>query len=319
MVQSEDFYQEEFKLYGLVGEVIDFPSANPENYAQAIMSPSECEEIQIDGKLFSPDSSEPLPAVIIVPGSLGVSDNHLTHAETLLSYGMAVFVVDPFTSRRVESTVANQTHYSFAASAFDVLAALRVLHNRPQIDSKRISAQGHSRGGSAVLTAAVRTFVDPILGSEYSLKSIYAVYPWCGHQFVNPNVGTTRVRAIVGEDDDWLSVQQVQSQIQAISISGGDASIRIVGGAAHSFDREEHLQLIPEASVSPHAPTIYLTPKGSMIDPHTGNDDVAATDRTYFVAAVEAGFGRRGAHIGGTEEQQGIFRNDMLAFHQSNL
>ncbi len=319
MVQSDDFYKEEFKLAGFVGKAIDFPSANPVNYAQAIMDRSGCEEIQIDGKLFSPDSSEPLPAVIIVPGSLGVSDNHLTHAETLLSNGMAVFVVDPFTSRRVESTVANQTHYSFAASAFDVLAALRVLHERPEIDSNRISAQGHSRGGSAVLTAAMRAFVNPILGSEYSFKSVYAVYPWCGHQFVSPNVGSTRIRAIVGECDDWLSVQQVQSQIQAINISGGKASIRIVEGAAHSFDREEDIQQIPEASVSPHAPTIYLTPNGSMIDPRTGNDDVVSTDRTYFVAAVEAGFGRRGAHIGGTEEQQKIFRTDMLAFYQSNF
>tara|TARA_B110000014_G_C20060656_1_gene552337 strand:- start:87 stop:1046 length:960 start_codon:yes stop_codon:yes gene_type:complete len=319
MAKSEDFNQEQFKLSGVVGHQIEFLSANPVNYSQAITDTSKCETIRIEGKLFVPESSEPLPAVIIVPGSLGVSDNHVSHAETLISEGIAAFVIDPFTKRNVQSTVENQTHYSFAASAFDVLAALRVLCEYPNVDANRISAQGHSRGGSAVLTAAVRTFADAIVGPKYTFKGIYAVYPWCGHQFLRPDTGLTRVRAIIGERDDWLSVQQVQSQIQAIKLSGGSSSIRIVEGASHSFDREEDLHQIPEASVTPQAPTIYLNSNGAMIDPRSGDADPTATDRTHFVASVEAGFGRRGAHIGGTEEEQGIFREDMLAFHKSNL
>ena len=205
-------------------------------------------------KLFLPKSSQPLPAVIIVPGSLGVSDNHLAHAETLLNERIAVFVLDPFANRGVDSTVANQTQYSFAASAFDVLAALRTISQFSKIDSNRISAQGHSRGGSAVLTAAERAFAEPIVGPDYGFKSVYAVYPWCGHQFETPDVGGTTVRAIIGELDEWVSVQQIQSQIQAINLCGGEASVRIVTSAAHSFDKEEEVHMIPEASVSPNAP-----------------------------------------------------------------
>jgi len=316
---SEDFDSEYFELSGIRGECIDFGTANPVNYTEAIMAPSECEKIRINGKLFLPESSEPSPAVVMVPGSLGVSENHLTHAETLLSERIAVFVVDPFSNRSVQSTVANQTQYSFAASAFDVLAALRTIREHPQIDPTRISAQGHSRGGAAILTAAIRAFADPIVGPECVFKSIYAVYPWCGHQFATPYVGSTRVRAIVGELDDWLSGQQVQSQIQAINLCGGDASIRIMAGASHSFDKEEFLHELPDASVSPNAPTIYLTPDGSMIDPYSGSVSSVETDRTYFLKAVEAGHGRRGAHIGGTKEQQEVFRSDMLAFHKSNF
>jgi len=319
MTKSADFNHDQFELSGVVGREIEFISANPINYSQAIAGVSQNEEIRIGGKLFIPKSPEPLPAVIIVPGSLGVSDNHVSHAETLISEGIAAFVIDPFTKRNVESTVDNQTHYSFAASAYDVLAALRFLYEYPNVDAERISAQGHSRGGSAVLTAAVRTFADAIIGPMYTFKGIYAVYPWCGHQFLRPDVGSTRVRAIIGERDDWLSVQQVQSQIQAIKISGGDSSIRIVEGASHSFDREEDLHQIPEASVSPQAPTIYLNSSGNMIDPRSGDADPTATDRTHFLSAVEAGFGRRGAHIGGTEEEQEIFREDMLTFHKSNF
>jgi dienelactone hydrolase len=256
---------------------------------------------------------------MVVPGSLGVGESHLGHAGTLLEAGYAAFVLDPFGPRSVVSTVANQTHYSFAASAFDVLAALRVLADLDAIDADRISAQGHSRGGSAVLTAAVRSFADPIVGDGLALAGAYAVYPWCGHQFAHPDVGPTRVRAIVGDRDDWLSVQQVQSQVQAINLTGGEASIRVVGGASHSFDRSEELHELPEASVAPGAPTTYIDDAGSMIDSLTGSPDASITDRDMFMAAIDAGKGRWGAHIGSIGDQPEIFRQDMLAFHASVL
>ena len=110
-------------------------------------------------------------------------------------------------------------------------------------------------------------------------------------------------------------IQEYLPQIQAISLNGGEASIRIVQGAAHSFDRAEEVYEISEASVAPEAPTIYLDVTGSMIDPVTGEADSTATDRTHFISAIESGFGRRGAHMGGVGEQPSIFREDMLKFH----
>jgi len=315
----ERFRDRSVTLAGVVGRNVEIPSANPVNYHQAIDDPGGCEPLLADGKLFLPRADGPLPVVMVVPGSLGVGESHLGHAGTLLEAGYAAFVLDPFGPRSVVSTVANQTHYSFAASAFDVLAALRVLAAHEAIDADRISAQGHSRGGSAVLTAAVRSFADPIVGDGLALAGVYAVYPWCGHQFAHPDVGSTRVRAIVGDRDDWLSVQQVQSQVQAINLAGGEASIRVVGGASHSFDRSEELHEIPEASVAPGAPTTYIDDAGSMIDSLTGSPDASITDRDMFMAAIDAGKGRLGAHIGSIGAQPEIFRQDMLAFHASVL
>ena len=315
----ERFRDRSVPLAGVVGRNVEIPSANPVNYHQAINDPGGCEPLLADGKLFLPRADGPLPVVMVVPGSLGVGESHLGHAETLLEAGYAAFVLDPFGPRSVVSTVANQTHYSFAASAFDVLATLRVLADHDAIDADRISAQGHSRGGSAVLTAAVRSFADPIVGNRLTLAGVYAVYPWCGHQFAHPDVGPTRVRAIVGDQDDWLSVQQVQSQVQAINLTGGEASIRVVGGASHSFDRSEELHEIPEASVAPGAPTTYIDHAGSMIDSLTGGPDASITDRDMFMAAIDAGKGRLGAHIGSIGAQPEIFRQDMLAFHASVL
>ena len=165
----ERFRDRSVTLAGVVGRNVEIPSANPVNYHQAINDPGGCEPLLADGKLFLPRADGPLPVVMVVPGSLGVGESHLGHAETLLEAGYAAFVLDPFGPRSVVSTVANQTHYSFAASAFDVLATLRVLADHDAIDADRISAQGHSRGGSAVLTAAVRSFADPIVGNGLAL------------------------------------------------------------------------------------------------------------------------------------------------------
>jgi len=312
------FRDQSVTLAGVEGHNVDVPSANPLNYHQAVNGPDGCEPLDVDGKLFLPSADAPLPLVMVVPGSLGVGESHLMHATTLVEAGYAVFVLDPFGPRAVESTVANQTQYSFAASAFDVLAALRVLASHEAIDATRICAQGHSRGGSAVLTAAMRAFADPIVG-DLAFAGVYAVYPWCGHQFARPDVGPTRIRAIVGDRDDWLSVQQVQAQVQAIGLIGGDATVRVVGGAWHSFDREEEVYEIPEASVAPAAPTTYLTDDGAMVDHRTGQPDPTLTDHDMFMAAIDSDLGRWGAHIGSIGDQPDLFRADMLAFHASVL
>ena len=319
MEEQPRFRDRPLTLAGVVGENMEITSANPLNYHQAITDPARCEPVVVDGKLFLPGSEEPLPLVLVVPGSLGVADSHVGHAETLVAAGYGAFVLDPFGARAVESTVAAQPQYSLAASAFDVLATLRTLSQHPAVDPKRISGQGHSRGGTAVLAASMRRFADPIVGEGLSLAGTYSVYPWCGHQFASPDVGPTRIRAILGDQDDWISVQQVQAQIQAIRLVGGDASIRMVAGAAHSFDRHEPVHEIPEASVAPGSPTVYLDDDGAMVDPTTGVADPALGDRDMFLAAVRSGLGRQGAHIGSVGDQPALFTADMVGFHSAVL
>jgi dienelactone hydrolase len=316
MDQRETRYRDDHVIYaGVEGENLVISSADPVNYHQAITDPGGAPAIDIDAKLFLPAAPDPLPAVMIVPGSLGVGPNHEAHAERLVAEGFAVCVVDPFAARAVVSTVANQTAYSFAASAFDVLATLLALRERPEIDSRRIGAQGHSRGGSAVTIAACRSFADPIVGADVALASVYAVYPWCGHQFVNPSIGTTRFRAIIGERDEWCSVQEAQAQTQAMRLAGGDATIRVVPNAHHSFDRAEAVHTLDDASVAPTAPTVMLADDGAMIDPRVGRADPSLTDRDMFIAAIAGGHGRQGAAIGGEGDQPSVFADDMLRFH----
>lgn len=301
---------------GLTGEPLVIESGNPENFYQAISEPASVSAHAINGQLFVP-AGENLACVIVVPGSLGVADSHLAHAELLTDQGIAALVIDPFGSRHVTSTVANQAQYSFAASSWDVLASAKALAADGRIDSTRIGAQGHSRGGTAVVNAAVTRFVEAM--SVEPLRAVYGAYPWCGFQFTNPNVGSTAVRSIIGDQDEWCLPQQVQAYMHAMQLTGGNASCRIIPGAQHSFDRSTPVELIEDASVAPSAPTTYLTDSGQYIHPTDGLCPPATMDRDIMLYGIKSGYGVRGARIGSSGDQADIFREDMLAFWTNEL
>jgi len=310
--------------HGGKGQNLDIPSANPLNYFDVISNAANLPKLTIGGKLFLPPTDKrrrggKLPLVMVVPGSLGVAPSHLAHAETLVDDGFAAFVLDSFGARDVTSTVANQTQFSFASSAYDVLAAWKVLASLPQIDANRIGAQGHSRGGSAVITAAARRFAGAVLGEGAGLKAVLAAYPWSGHQFLDPRVGETEIRVVMGDADEWCSPMQVQGHCQAIRLAGGKVAMRLIGGAQHSFDRGTDIVDVAEASVSPAAPTVYLDDNGAFIHPLRDVADNQLTDRDLMVYALKAGYGRKGAKIGSRAGESELFRTDMLAFWQRTL
>jgi dienelactone hydrolase len=308
---------------GARGQNFEIPSANPVNYFHVISNPADLPRLTIDGKLFLPATDRrkadgKWPLVMVVPGSLGVAASHVAHAETLVEDGFAAFVLDGFGARDVTSTVANQTQFSFAASAYDVLAAWMVLAAHPEIDASRIGAQGHSRGGSAVLTAATRRFADAVVGDGAGFRGVLAAYPWSGHQFLDPSVDQTEIRVIMGDADEWCSPMQVQGHCQAIRLSGGKVTMRLIGGAHHSFDRGTQIEDVADASVSPAAPTVYIGHDGAFIHP-LGGVDSKLVDRDLMIYALKAGYGRKGAKIGSRDGDADLFKTDMLTFWQRTL
>ena len=305
---------------GSVGRRVEVPSANPVNYYQMVTTPAAMPRVTVDGLLFDPPNRNgKVPLVIIVPGSLSVGPNNLAHAETFTNMGYASFVLDPFGARGVTSTVANQMQFSFAASAYDVMAAVRELGQLAHIDANRIGLLGHSRGGMAVLSAIMRRLNAGVFGGTITVRSTLAAYPWCGHQPLDPDVGDTEVRVLIGDRDNWVSPQQAQGMVQAIRLRGAAASIRLVAGAGHSFDRNEPLKYFADAAIAPNAPIAYIADDGALIHPTTGVADPALTDLDIALYAVKAGFGGKGATIGSRDDQPTIFRDDMTAFFARTL
>ena len=313
MTDDDAVYDDDFCLAnGLAGEALTIPSANPKNFHQAISDTDAMPRQDLWGKLFLPEGPGPFPVVIIAPGSLGLQQHHAILAAAITDAAIAACAIDPFGTRGVLSTVANQVQFSFAASAWDVLAAAEVLAARSDIDPARIGAQGHSRGGSAVLNAASVHLAAA--ANAPKLVGVYGAYPWSGQQFLNPAVGSTRVRAIIGDRDDWCSPMQVQAHIQAIRLAGGDATVRIVAGAPHSFDRSTPLEHMPHASVTPAAPSFYIADDGAFILPTSDEPDPELVDRDGFMYAIKAGFGVRGASIAGRPDLVPLFMEDMTTF-----
>ena len=93
--------------------------------------------------------------------------------------GIAALVIDPFGARAVTSTVANQTQFSFAASAFDVLAAAGANGTGANgvTGSARRSASTVPAGRIAVLSVTPMRDTMPVATSLASVMLGEAIRP----------------------------------------------------------------------------------------------------------------------------------------------
>ena len=184
----------------------------------------------LQGLLFP--KAKPAPLVLVVPGSVGVAESHRAHAETLHGAGYATAVLDPFEGQSVASTVANRTQYTFAASAFDVCRASTLLAQRPEVRGGQVGVQGHSRGGSAVLQAAVSRFREAAGGgsADWGVRRIPLVRAPVLKSRGWYHSGTRHHR----RRGWWCSAQQMQGYLNAMRLTGGAVSWRVVSGAHHT-------------------------------------------------------------------------------------
>ena len=163
---SEPFAQRQVTLAnGIKGENVKFDSGNPPTYA-SIVAGEVPPPLAVDAKLFLPSGQAPFPAVIIVPGSGGVLPGYFNTANTLTSIGIAALIVDPFGARGIIDTRSDQTQLTWAASTYDVFAALKFLMTRHEIIATKIGAIGSSRGGTAVVQAAMRPMANRVRSRE---------------------------------------------------------------------------------------------------------------------------------------------------------
>ena len=315
---TQAFHQQTITLAnGLVGSLHEVASANVKNY-ENIVAGKPAPAVTLHAQLFMPTpAKKPCPVVIILPGSGGVSPAMLVHAEKLTDAGLAAFVVDPFTGRGVEDTIAVQQQFSFAASTWDVFAAMKVLNTLSEIDPKRIGAMGYSRGGTAVIQTAMTTLATPALGDLPHLRAVVAGWPWCGFQFSHPNIGNTAIRLIAADHDNWASVVQSQAYFNAISARSNKASLRIVKDAHHAFGYGMPEDQFPDAMKAMHAPVVYFNDQGVMLDIWTGAPTPGMDD--HAIVAQMASYITRGVTVGSKDGQMADFMQDFTNFFQANL
>ena len=103
-------------------------------------------------RMYRPDGSGPIPAVLFVSGCLGFGPttaprSYTSLAEDWKAKGYAVVFVDYLAARGTDRCSGTTTE----DVGKDVLAVASYLRTQPFIDPKRISAIGWSLGGGGVL------------------------------------------------------------------------------------------------------------------------------------------------------------------------
>lgn len=106
------------------------------------------------GSLFLPRSSPPFPAVIVLHGCNGVSQNTRQWARRLADWGYAALILDSFTLRGIDNVCGHGMAFSGAERAKDAFAAAAWLRQRDDIDGEHIGLLGYSHGGWTALAAA---------------------------------------------------------------------------------------------------------------------------------------------------------------------
>jgi dienelactone hydrolase len=308
---------------GVPGRPLRLMSATPRSFEQIVQRVA-APAVELHAALFVPTTKalagaapERHAAVIIIPGSGGVLPPLLVHARALVDAGIAVLLVDPFGGRGVLNTVAEQRQIPFAASAYDIFAAMRALAAEPHIDAGRLGAMGYSRGGVAVLAAALRLLAEPALQGQAPLQAVLAGWPWCGYQFQTPDTGATAVRLVAADQDDWASVVQTQAYHALLQARGANVSLRIVRNAQHGFGYGVPVKTMPDAMVALNAPIVYFDGEGVMLDPWSGEPRPGADDPAIVQMLLP--FVHRGVTVGSTAGQMQDFIEDFVAHFSRHL
>jgi len=223
-----------------------FASWTPKTLGELMQGNRTGETVNILGHLFLPPGSDKVPAVVLVHGSGGVYQAELDFwPKQFNAAGIAVFTLDMFGPRGVQSTAEDQSQVPFAADVADTFAALRVLATHPRIDQKRIAIMGFSRGGTATLRASVEKIIAAQKlpdGLRYA-ASIPTYAGGCVGVFrlvVKPGVFSKAPMLFIhGDADDYTPIGPCQDYADKIGKAGTPVEFVVIEGAQHKFDADD--------------------------------------------------------------------------------
>lgn len=220
---------------------------------------------------------EPLPAVVLLHGSGGMSDHLTGWSDQLNDLGLATFLVDSFTGRGLDATLDDQSQLGRLAMIVDAYRALELLAGHPLVDAHSIALIGFSRGGQATLYAASHRF-RRLHGPPGSLEfaAYVAFYPLCNTTYHDDlDVSDRPIRIFHGSADDFSPVAYCRDYADRLVAAGKDVMLEAYPGAHHAFDWPllaeplvlEQAQAMPTCRLEEHADgKLYLTDTGRPFD-----------------------------------------------------
>ena len=192
------------------------------------------------------------PGILLVHEWWGLNDYVRRRAEQLAGMGYVAFAVDMYGQGKQthhpkeagewsKAIMQNQEQWRNRASA-----GLAVLKKQPQTDPARMAAIGYCFGGATVQQLA------------YSGADIKGVVSFHGALQEPPADATGKIQSRIlilhGAADDFVTPEQLQSYLSAMTRSGLDYQMIIYSGAKHGFTNPNAGEYgIPALGYSPEA------------------------------------------------------------------
>jgi dienelactone hydrolase len=205
--------------------------------AQFVAGSKEGPTVTIFGDLVFPPGRAMVPAVVLFPGSAGITGAERGWASYLPRIGVATFLVDSFTPRGI-SGAPPEEKLSRAGQVIDAYRALELLATHPRIHRNRIVLMGFSRGGGQTIMASVRSFRLSYLPPWLDFAAYIAFYPTLRPtaNLIATEVPDRPVRIFHGTLDDSEPIVTVRDYVERVRRAGADVELFEYARARHAFD-----------------------------------------------------------------------------------
>lgn len=234
---------------GRVGRV-EFSSINTANFwTLARRNAQQTSQQTVVGDLVMPRNLAKdvrVPVLVIMHGSAGVEPwAYDLWAARMNPAGAAVFVVDSFKPRGVDSTTTNQfeTKVTPASQTADALNALRVLATHPQIDSARIFVIGMSRGSNTAFYSAWPIYQAAVATNGAKFAGHIPLYPAvCNIRYRADGEGNGKATAPIffaladRANEDFQDTAVCERYAKELAATGNPVTFKEYPGTYHSWD-----------------------------------------------------------------------------------
>lgn len=224
---------------------IEYTSITPPNRWEYLREfKQNTKMVTVYGDLLMPRTSgtAKVPAIVLSHGSMGVNPALFdVWAKELNAAGYAVFIIDSFKPRGIDSTVADQTQIDISAGIADAYNALKLLATHPKIDARRIALSGFSRGGQVTYEAYFDAARKPIVKDDLKFAAFIPVYQGGCAVRIRSDRGNTNnapMLALLGGKDDAVGDPQncIDMFKDVNAQSGANITWKVYDRAYHGFD-----------------------------------------------------------------------------------
>jgi dienelactone hydrolase len=250
-----------FSAVGCAGRV-SFPNATPDR------------PTTINARLVRPEGSGRHPAVVLLHGCHGVSDQGQRWARWLAARGYVALVVDSFGSRGLvpDCLEADDGEDLPNTARFDdAFGALLFLQAQRFVAPDRIAAMGWSQGGVFAMAVINGPSLDRARQRGVTLPTpgfvaAVGVYPGGCPSLLHERV-VRPLLILIGANDDWTPAEPCRAMVRAMQVRGADVAIVVYPDAVHYFDVEgqphEFLENVSNTSKPGGGATVGYEPRAA--------------------------------------------------------